>query len=126
MIWAEGHSIIAVVSTREGRLNILEHRGNNLLGGKDIDRSIVEQVFLPALEETYDLRVQDPALRVDDALLPRLRTKAEEAKIDLSTDTQVIVSLFDLGKDDSGKPIEIEVQLTRAQLEGADLDKLLG
>ena len=108
---------IAVVSTREGRLNILEHRGNNLLGGKDIDRSIVEQVFLPALEETYDLSGTGPnaARRV---LLPRLRIKAEEAKIDLSTDTQVVVSLFDLGKDDSGEPIEIEVQLTRARLEG--------
>src|SRR6478736_823369 len=42
---------IAVVSTREGRLNVLEHRGDNLLGGKDIDRLIVEQIFLPALEE---------------------------------------------------------------------------
>jgi molecular chaperone DnaK len=31
---------IAVVSTREGRLNVLEHRGDNLLGGKDIDLSI--------------------------------------------------------------------------------------
>ena len=33
---------IAIVSTREGRLNVLEHRGNNLLGGKDIDRRIVD------------------------------------------------------------------------------------
>jgi molecular chaperone DnaK (HSP70) len=40
---------IAVVSTREGRLNVLEHRGNNLVGRKGIDRSIVEQVlFLDA------------------------------------------------------------------------------
>ena len=46
---------VAVVSTREGRLNVLEHRGNNILGGKDIDRSIVEQILLPALEATYDL-----------------------------------------------------------------------
>ena len=46
---------IAVVSTRDGRLNILEHRGDNLLGGKDIDRSIVEHLLLPAIEETYDV-----------------------------------------------------------------------
>lgn len=108
---------IAVVSTREGRLNVLEHRGNNLLGGKDIDRSIVEQILFPALETSYDLRASGPN-SARSALLPRLRLKAEEAKIDLSTDTQVIVSLFDLGKDDSGDPIEIEVSLTRAQLEG--------
>ena len=50
---------VAVVSTREGRLNVLEHRGNNILGGKDIDRSIVEQILLPALEATYDLGIHD-------------------------------------------------------------------
>jgi len=108
---------IAVVSTREGRLNVLEHRGNNLLGGKDIDRSIVEHVFFPALEAGYDLRASGPQA-ARSKLLPRLRIKAEEAKIDLSTDTQVVVSLFDLGEDDSGELIEMEVTLTRAQLEG--------
>src|SRR4029078_10388488 len=51
---------IAVVSTREGRLNILEHRGDNLLGGKDIDKAIVEQVLLPAVEAAYDLRASGP------------------------------------------------------------------
>lgn len=107
---------IAVVSTREGRLNVLEHRGNNLLGGKDIDRSIVEQVLFPALEASYDLRVSGPN-SARSALLPRLRIKAEEAKIDLSADTQVLVPLFDLGKDDAGESIDIEVSLTRAQLE---------
>ncbi len=107
---------IAVVSTREGRLNILEHRGNNLLGGKDIDRSIVERILLPAIEKNYDLRApRENSAR--SALLPRLRVKAEEAKIDLSTDTQVVVSLYDLGKDDGGAAIEIEVPFTRAQLE---------
>jgi molecular chaperone DnaK len=107
---------IAVVSTREGRLNVLEHRGDNLLGGKDIDRLIVEDVLLPNLEKNYDLRASGPnAAR--NALLPRLRIKAEEAKIDLSTEKQVIVSLFDLGKDDSGNPIDLEVPLARSQLE---------
>ena len=107
---------IAVVSTREGRLNVLEHRGDNLLGGKDIDRLIVEHILLPNLEKNYELRASGPnAAR--SALLPRLRVKAEEAKIDLSTEKEVIISLFDLGKDDSGQPIDMEVPLTRLQLE---------
>jgi molecular chaperone DnaK len=107
---------IAVVSTLEGRLNVLEHRGDNLLGGKDIDRLIVEHVLLPALEENCELRASGPN-SARSALLPRLRIKAEEAKIDLSTEKQVIVSLFDLGKDDFGKPIDMEVMLTRSKLE---------
>ncbi|MBU1207205.1 MAG: Hsp70 family protein [Proteobacteria bacterium] len=107
---------IAVVSTRDGRLNILEHRGNNLLGGKDIDRLIVEHVLLTALEATYDLRASGPSA-ARSTLLPRLRIKAEEAKIDLSTDSQVVISLFDLGEDDSGTPIDLEVSLTRGQFD---------
>ncbi|MCX7313737.1 MAG: Hsp70 family protein [Alphaproteobacteria bacterium] len=107
---------IAVVSTRQGRLNILEHRGDNLLGGKDVDRLIVEQVLLPALEETYDLgSAVQHSIRI--ALLPQLRAKAEEAKIDLSTDERVIISLFDLGKDESGNLIDMEVPFSRRQLE---------
>lgn len=108
---------IAVVSTREGRLNILEHRGNNLLGGKDIDRAIVEHLLLPALQGSYDLRASGPNT-AQSRLLPRLRIKAEEAKIDLSTDAEVVISLFDIGEDDSGTPIELDVRFTRAQLEG--------
>lgn len=107
---------IAVVSTREGRLNVLEHRGNNLLGGKDIDRAIVDHVLLPAVEATYDLRASGPK-SARTALLPKLRIKAEEAKIDLSTDSEVVISLFDVGQDDSDTPIELDVPFTRRQLE---------
>jgi molecular chaperone DnaK len=104
---------IAVVSTRDGRLSVLEHRGDNLLGGKDFDRAIVEAGLMPALDAAYDLR--QPATR--SALMARLRTKAEEAKIDLSRERQVTISLWDVGEDDTGKPIEADVQLDRGQLD---------
>jgi molecular chaperone DnaK len=103
---------IAVISTKNGRLHVIEHRGNNLLGGKDIDRLIVDKLLLPALEEKYN--VSDTSL---SQLLPKLRTKAEEAKIDLSTESQVIVSLYDIGEDDSGDPIEADIAFTRDQLQ---------
>ena len=76
----------------------------------------MEQLLLPALDSTYDLSASGPG-SARNALLPRLRIKAEEAKIDLSTDNQVVVSLFDLGEDDSGEPIELEVPVARVQLE---------
>lgn len=108
---------IAVVSTRDGRLTILEHRGNNLLGGKDIDRAIVDQLLLPAIEESF--RVGDRSERPVEweRMWRRLCLKAEEAKVDLSTATEVIVSLFDLGNDVGDRPIELEVTITRSQLE---------
>ncbi len=108
---------IAVVSTRDGRLNVLEHRGNNILGGKDIDKAILDQILLPALRSTFDLpefSVSDPKLK---GLMARLRAKAEEAKIDLSSADNVTISLYDVGEDRSGTPIEMDVSMSRAQLD---------
>jgi len=107
---------IAVVSTKDGRLNVLEHRGNNLLGGKDVDRLIVEQLFLPTLQANYQLSTGGASLS-GSRLRSRLSAKAEEAKIDLSREQEVIVSLFDIGKDDVGTEIETEISLTRAKLD---------
>ena len=110
---------IAVVSTRDGRLNVLEHRGNNLLGGKDVDRLIVDKLFLSALQKDYDFTTSGVSSSRSRLRL-RLTAKAEEAKIDLSREREVIVSLFDIGTDDAGTEIETEITITRA-----DLDSLM-
>jgi molecular chaperone DnaK len=108
---------IAVTSTKDGRLSVLEHRGDNLLGGKDIDRKLVETFLLPALSKTFSL--PKPGAQPDQfqLLFRRLVMKAEEAKIELSSRTDVVVSLFDIGEDLDGKPIELELPLRRADLE---------
>lgn len=108
---------IAVISTRDGRLNVLEHRGNNILGGKDIDKAVLDQLLLPALRSSFDLpasSVSDPNLK---GLMARLRAKAEEAKIDLSSADSVTISLYDIGEDRSGTPIEMDISISRAQLD---------
>ena len=107
---------IAVVSTRDGRLNVLEHRGNNLLGGKDVDRLLVENILMPAICGSFSLR-QDGPQSARTRILPRLRLKAEEAKIDLSRDNEVVISLVDVGDDDSGVPIELDISLKRSEFE---------
>lgn len=109
---------IAVVSTKDGRLNVLEHRGNNLLGGKlggkDVDRLILEEILIPSLKTQFDVRSLDTGAR--SRLRSRLLAKAEEAKIDLSREDEVVISLFDLGDDDAGIPIEQEIAVTRTRL----------
>ncbi|HEY0100659.1 MAG TPA: Hsp70 family protein [Pyrinomonadaceae bacterium] len=104
---------IAVVSTREGRLSVLEHRGDNHLGGKDIDRLIVQNIFLPYLATQFAL----PGAQADGRLLRKLSLIAEYAKIELSTLDETIVSLIDLGRDAQGAFIEAELPLRREQIE---------
>jgi molecular chaperone DnaK len=110
---------VAVVSTREGRLQVLEHRGDNHLGGKDVDRLVVERLLLPQLAAQFAL----PAPETDPAgynrLVRRLTAAAEYAKIELTTADETLVSLLDLGADAEGREIEAELTLTRAEVERA-------
>ncbi|MCA1565342.1 MAG: Hsp70 family protein [Acidobacteria bacterium] len=105
---------IAVVSTREGRLSVLEHRGDNHLGGKDLDRLIVQNIFLPNLAAQFSLPAAPEAR---GRLLRQLTLIAEYAKIELSTADETIVSLIDLGADAEGRLIEAELPLRRAEVE---------
>jgi molecular chaperone DnaK len=108
---------VAVVSTRDGRLNVLEHRGDNHLGGKDVDRALARNVLLPFLSEQFSLPRADTDAAAHTRLLRRLAFVAEYAKIELTTADETIVSLIDLGDDTEGRPIEAELRLTRARLE---------
>lgn len=107
---------IAVISTRNGQLSVLEHKGDNMLGGKDFDRLIVENIFWPRLEESFNLPQADSNPVARRKLMQFLRGKAEEAKIDLSLSERVEISIFDVGTDGDGCPIEIEFELTRSEL----------
>ena len=44
---------LALVSARDGRLQVVDHEGDNHLGGKDMDWALVEQVFIPLLAQRY-------------------------------------------------------------------------
>lgn len=108
---------IAVVSSKDGRLSVLEHRGNNLLGGKDIDRLLVDEILFPQLRKEFNIPASVANSAENKKLAQRLQLRAEEAKIDLSRDDSVVVSLFDLGTDLDGNEIEAELTITRAELE---------
>ncbi|MDX6272773.1 MAG: molecular chaperone HscC, partial [Acidobacteriota bacterium] len=112
---------IAVVSTRDGRLSVLEHRGDNHLGGKDIDRLIVQKLFLPNLAAQFSL---PDAPAAAGRLLRKLTLIAEYAKIELSNSDDTIVSLIDLGTDTEGRLIESELPLSRAEVE-AEIEPLV-
>ncbi len=108
---------VALISTKDGRLRVLDQRGDNLLGGKDLDRLIVDKLLWPFLEKRYKL----PNDRLNPAsycgIRQRLILKAEEAKIDLSTHEKATVSMCDLGQDEDNFEIECELEIEREELE---------
>lgn len=106
---------IAVVSIQNNRLEVLNHNGDNYLGGKDIDRNIVDELLLPKLQNDYNLPNDNSEEK--KTLYNKLLFKAEEAKINLSNQEETIVDLFGLGEDKDGNPIDGTIKIKRNELE---------
>ncbi|MDD4615496.1 MAG: Hsp70 family protein, partial [Alphaproteobacteria bacterium] len=86
---------VALAQAIEGEVKILAHQGINMLGGRDFDRMIVNEVVRPWLASTFDLPEnfqRDPAYR----RLIRIATlAAEKAKIDLSSQEEASILASD-------------------------------
>jgi len=108
---------IALVSNKHNRIETLNHIGDNFLGGKDIDRKIVDEIILPKIEQDYNL--PDKKNNKIKSLYNKILFKAEEAKINLSNSEEAVIDLFKLGKDDNGKLIEGEITIKREELESS-------
>ncbi len=110
----------AVIQVRDGMVQVLNHGGDNHLGGSLVDWDIVNKIFAPELERRYVLgdfvrpREGQAKWRTTFA---RLKSAAEKAKIDLSRRARVRVFNDALGRDDAGGDIVLEINLERAQLE---------
>lgn len=108
---------IAIVSTRNGQLAVLEHQGNNRLGGKDIDRVIAEAFLLEPLRSSFKLPDAQEQPEAFSRLMRALVRSAEQAKIALSSADAVPVELFDIGDDLAGTPIEATFTLRRSEVD---------
>ena len=111
---------VALVRIVEGELTVMDHEGDNFLGGSDFDQLLVEQLIVPALERKgrfENLQSQLKSARgARNALWYRLLHAAEEAKKDLSSRTAA--DIFDIDvEDDDGTAIEVEVSITRTDFE---------
>ena len=106
---------VAMMKAKEGRLSVVDHYGDNHLGGKDFDWKIVESIIHPVLTREYNL----PELgrtKEYSALNAALKAAAEEAKIELSQveKTEITIDLEKI-KDRDGKEICINIPFSRQQ-----------
>jgi len=105
---------IAIVSTFDGRLTVINHEGDNYLGGKNIDEEIYKEIILPVLQAKFNLP-KDPQKM--EYMHRKLLIVAEDAKKALSTTDSVDMDIFDICDDESGTPIECRIQLTRSSFD---------
>jgi molecular chaperone DnaK len=105
----------AIVQLRDGEFSVINHRGDNFLGGKLIDWKLVEDLLVPAMVDEFgldDLRRGNPRWR---GLINKLKLAAEAAKIRLSRYETADISVE--FTDGSGTTAEFEYELRRADLE---------
>ncbi|MBF5041890.1 Hsp70 family protein [Aggregicoccus sp. 17bor-14] len=100
----------SLLETREGLLRVVGHDGDNFLGGRDFDWSLVDRL-LAELEAQQGVRISraDPA---HAAALRQLKLAVEEAKIELSRAPEVPLLLPGLFRTGSGA-VDLDTVLTR-------------
>ena len=108
----------ALMRIEDGIMKSVDTAGNNKLGGKDIDKAIVNEIFLPYFRENYSIEGVLTNKRED--FVNMWKSKAEEAKIALSFNPSYEIETDlgeDYGVDDAGNPFEMNITITQEQFE---------
>lgn len=109
---------VALVSIADDEMKVLDHEGDNYLGGTDFDKAIVEKIIIPHLEIEGTFENLEKEMKSASGKYNRLYNvllfKAEEAKIQL-TNTPTAEIEFEV-EDDSGEELDIYLTINREQL----------
>ena len=119
---------VALVKIVEGELTVVDHEGDNYLGGTDIDALIVEKMLVPELERRGTFVDLLAEMRSESGrynkLWHTLLVQAESAKVELSSKTSAEIDLGTVNdlQDDEGKSIEAIINITRSEFESVIKD----
>lgn len=110
----------ALVKVEDGILTVFDTEGDNYLGGKNLDEAVVNKILIPALRAEYNLTSYDSTEWKKKALMDALKGPAEEMRTALSFADSTDYSTYDrnlnLGQDDNGEEIDLEITMTKEQL----------
>src|SRR3989344_5079773 len=108
---------VALISCKDGMLTVLSHNGDNFLGGKNIDWSIVDTIIVPKILEKFKLPNFTRKNEKYHNIFSKLKYYAETAKIELSQYKKTTIEIEEIGKDETGKDISLTINFLRSELE---------
>jgi molecular chaperone DnaK len=100
---------ISIIQMTKGNYSVLTIAGNNWLGGDDFDQTIIRRM-IDWIRAEYDY---DPSN--DKAFLAKAKVEAEKAKITLSAQQSVEISVPFMVNVPNLGPVELDMELTREQ-----------
>lgn len=111
---------VALIKIKDGEMKVLDHEGDNFLGGADFDNLIVEKLVIPYLIENFKFNDLENEMKSRTGKLNKLYFRllklAEDAKITLSSRTSAEIEVRDI-TDDNGDEIDISIEITRSEFE---------
>jgi len=109
---------VALIKIKEGEMKVLDHEGDNFLGGADFDNMIVEKLVIPKILEKYSFSNLEDEMKSAtgkfNAKYYVLLRRAEEAKITLSSKTSAEI-VIDGFEDEKGNEVDMEIVITRSE-----------
>ena len=106
---------VSILEISDGVFEVLATNGNNMLGGDDFDKRVMDYM----VEEFKKSHGVD--LSKDKMAMQRLKEAAEKAKIELSGMNSTSVSLPFISMTDAG-PAHLEIEITRQKFEALIAD----
>lgn len=109
---------VALIQIKEGEMKVLDHEGDNFLGGADFDQLIVEKFVIPKICEKYSFSNLVDEMKSNSGDFNSkwyvLLNRTEEAKITLSSKTSAEI-IIDGFKDEDGTEVDMEIVITRSE-----------
>ncbi len=107
---------VSLVRSRGGRLQVLDHGGDNHLGGRDFDRVIAREALdrARAAGKLADFKRSDAAFA---GAMTRLRLEAERVRVQLSQEEQASFLVEDVAQGSGGARVDIAFAIDREQME---------
>ena len=106
---------VSILEISDGVFEVLATNGNNMLGGDDFDKKLMDYMA----EEFKKAHGVD--LTKDKMSMQRLKEAAEKAKIELSGTMSTTVSLPFISMTDAG-PVHLDMEITRQKFEALIAD----
>ncbi|MDF1696539.1 MAG: Hsp70 family protein [Saprospiraceae bacterium] len=110
---------VALTAIKDEEMKILDHEGDNYLGGSDFDRAVIDQFVIPKMENQGQFSDLESEMKKSSGKYNRLYNKllyiVEEAKIELTHNETAEIE-FDF-EDDNGNDYEFYQELDKSTFE---------
>jgi len=111
---------VALMHIQNGEMKVVDHEGDNFLGGADFDQLLVEEAIIPRLEELGTFSGLESKMKSEKGAYNdkyhRFLLQAEDAKIELSAVTSTEIEIENI-QDEAGNDLFDFMTLTRSEFE---------